>query len=280
MHTNVCMHACMHTHTHTDTHTHTHTHAHTPTYTPNTQHTYTQHTHTHTHTHTLTDRHKHLASLRMPHTLAEIFTRAHLLDFKNRNSSVGHAGAEGVLDDARTSHAQRAGPYLSGRRCCKLRLKLLAKKKAVCRVRHYKEAGLQKWPHAGRATVPRVLYGIGLRMSLHRRTVLCDGRLLASPFTLFAGRYLHSRQNCIGCLFVREEVKIWWQSRVLESLCLPICTTAFMLQLGHCGSQALHARLADVSTGWPVMWSTLSSHSADTSVLTFRRSNLFLHLHQ
>ena len=37
---------------------------------------------------------------------------------------------------------------------------------AVRRVRHCKEVGLQEWPLAGRATVPRVLYGIGLRMSL------------------------------------------------------------------------------------------------------------------
>ena len=32
-------------------------------------------------------------------------------------------------------------------------------------------------------------------MSLRRRTILCDVRLLASPFTLFAGRYLPDRQN-------------------------------------------------------------------------------------
>ena len=31
---------------------------------------------------------------------------------------------------------------------------------------------LQEWPLAGRATVPRVLYGIGLRMSLRRQTIL------------------------------------------------------------------------------------------------------------
>ena len=43
---------------------------------------------------------------------------------------------------------------------------------AVRRVRHGKEVGLQEWPLAGRATVPRVLYGIGLRMSLRRRTIL------------------------------------------------------------------------------------------------------------
>ena len=40
------------------------------------------------------------------------------------------------------------------------------------RVRHYKEVGLQEWPLAGWATIPRVLYGISLCMSLRRRTTL------------------------------------------------------------------------------------------------------------
>ena len=58
-------------------------------------------------------------------------------------------------------------PDLSGQRCCKLRLRLLLHVcsgstgkedlKADRRVRHYKEVGLQEWPLAGRATVPRVL---------------------------------------------------------------------------------------------------------------------------
>ena len=51
--------------------------------------------------------------------------------------------------------------------------------KADRRVRHYKEVGLQEWPLAGRATVPRVLYGIGLCMSLRRRTIL--SRSLRAP---------------------------------------------------------------------------------------------------
>ena len=80
-----------------------------------------------------------------------------------------------------TSRAQRAVPDFSGQRCCKLRLKLLAKKKAVRRVRHCKQVGLQERPPTSRATVPRVLYGIGLRMSLRRRTILCDGH--SSPLT-------------------------------------------------------------------------------------------------
>ena len=46
------------------------------------------------------------------------------------------------------------------------------RKKAVRRVRHCEEVGVQEWPLAGRATVPRVLYGTGPRMSLRQRTIL------------------------------------------------------------------------------------------------------------
>ena len=56
--------------------------------------------------------------------------------------------------------------------------------KADCRVRHYKEAGLQEWPLAGRATVPRVLYGISLCMSLPRRTILSKSLRAPAPVDL------------------------------------------------------------------------------------------------
>ena len=116
----------------------------------------------------------------MPHTLAKIFTHAHLVDFKTETAG---PGADSVLV---TSRGHRAEPDLSGRRCCKLRLKLLAKKKAVRRVCHCKEVGLQEWPLAGRASIPRVLYGIGLHMSLRRRTIYRRPLASPSPFTLFA----------------------------------------------------------------------------------------------
>ena len=57
--------------------------------------------------------------------------------------------------------------------------------KAYRRVRHYKEVGLQEWPLAGRATVPGVLHGIGLCMSL-RQKVHRHLHPSSSPFTLFA----------------------------------------------------------------------------------------------
>ena len=56
--------------------------------------------------------------------------------------------------------------------------------KADRRVRHYKEVGLQKWPLADRATVPRVLCGIGLCMSLRRRTNLSKSLRAPAPVEL------------------------------------------------------------------------------------------------
>ena len=83
----------------------------------------------------------------------------------------------------------------SSQRCCKLRLKLLLHAsgstgkedlKADRRVRHYKEVGLQEWPLSGRATIPRVLYGIGLSlcMSLRRRTFLSKSLRAPAPVDL------------------------------------------------------------------------------------------------
>ena len=109
----------------------------------------------------------------MPHTLAEIFTHAQLPDFKNRNSWAGRGqrarrSSRHVLSEP--GHAQwpallQAAAETTGKE----------DSIAVRRVRHCKEVGLQEWPLAGRATVPRVLYGIGLRMSLRRRTILSKG---------------------------------------------------------------------------------------------------------
>ena len=53
--------------------------------------------------------------------------------------------------------------------------------KADRRVRHYKEVGLQEWPLAGRATTPRVLYGISLCISLQQRTVLSKSLRAPAP---------------------------------------------------------------------------------------------------
>ena len=80
--------------------------------------------------------------------------------------------------------------------------------KAVRRVRHYKEVGLQEWPLAGRATIPRVLYGIGLRMSLRWRT-MPSKRLRAPARVDLTIHISHSVDRTAGHHFVREEVIIW-----------------------------------------------------------------------
>ena len=56
--------------------------------------------------------------------------------------------------------------------------------KADRRVRHCKEVGLQEWPLAGRATVTRGLYGIGLCMSLRRQTILSKSLRAPAPVDL------------------------------------------------------------------------------------------------
>ena len=56
--------------------------------------------------------------------------------------------------------------------------------KADRRVCHCEEVGLQEWPLAGRATVPRGLYGIGLCMSLRRRTILSKSLRAPAPVDL------------------------------------------------------------------------------------------------
>ena len=56
--------------------------------------------------------------------------------------------------------------------------------KADRRVLHYKEFGLQEWPLAGRATVPHVLYGIGLCMSHLRRMILSKSLRASAPVDL------------------------------------------------------------------------------------------------
>ena len=143
----------------------------------------------------------------MPHTLAEIFTHAHLPDFKNATAG---PGADSVLVDRHVtcfaSRVQSQPPAL---------LQAAAETttgkedmEAVRRVRPCKEVGLQEWPLAGRATVPRVLYGIGLRMSLRRRTILSK-RLRAPAHVALTIHTFRTVDKTAGRRFVREEVIMW-----------------------------------------------------------------------
>ena len=137
-------------------------------------------------------------SPRMGHTLGEIFTHAQSLNFKNRNSWAGRKNS--VLVDHPCAAGSRASPCPISAGCC---MQAAAETtacgstgkedlKADRPVRHYKGAGLPEWPLAGRATVPRGLYGISLCMSLRRRTPRFFQKVYrhplpsTSPFTLFA----------------------------------------------------------------------------------------------
>ena len=106
----------------------------------------------------------------MPHTLAEIFTHAHLPDFKIRNSWAGRGQRARVNRRVMCSRAQSAAALLKA--AAETTLYGKEDLKAVHRVRHCKEVGLQEWSLAGRAVVLRVLYCISLCMSLRRRMIL------------------------------------------------------------------------------------------------------------
>ena len=111
----------------------------------------------------------------MPHTLAPVFTHAHLLDFKYRKSCAGaDSGACSSIVMCEASPARSQPPALwqaaGETTACTGREDL----KAVRQARHYKEVGLQDFPLSGRATVSGLLYGVGVRMSLRRRTILTE----------------------------------------------------------------------------------------------------------
>ena len=79
-------------------------------------------------------------------------------------------------------------------------------------------------------------YAIHLPFAFHALAHPCFCPLLSTSLLLPTTLLLASELNsCLSLLppsgrrFVREEVRIWRQSRGLESLCLPICITAFML---------------------------------------------------
>ena len=192
-----------------------------------------------------------ITSPRMPHTLGEIFAHAQSLDFKNRNSWAGPGAASVLVDQHVRSCRPETWSVAVGPRPISAASAVAncgwnycwwssaggatgkEDLKADRRVRHYKEVGLQEWPLAGRATIPRVLYGFSLCMSLRRRTILSKSLRAPRSRRPHHSHFSHGRQNrrpsFCRCRTVREEVRIWWQSRGLQSLCLPICTTTFML---------------------------------------------------
>ena len=133
----------------------------------------------------------------------------HLLDFTNRNSWAGRGQRA-----RRSSRDVLSEPGLSQRPAL---LQAAAETtastgkedlKAVRRVHHYKEVGLQKWPLAGRSTFRRILYGIGLCMSLRQRTILSKSLRAPARFALTIHTF-RTVDKTAGRHFVREEERIW-----------------------------------------------------------------------
>ena len=128
----------------------------------------------------------------MPHTLAEIFTHACALTKFQKPQQLGRART--ACSSIVTSRAQRAGNNRSGQRCCKLRLKHWQRILESCSLSSSLQRG---WSPVDRATVPRVLYGIGLRMSLRRRTILSQSLrvpariALTIPSSRMPGNHIH-----------------------------------------------------------------------------------------
>ena len=176
---------------------------------------------------------------------------------------------------------------------CKLRLKLLLARycgsigkedlKADRRVCHCKEVGLQEWPLAGRATVPRGLYSIGLCMSLRRRTILSKSLRAPAPVDLTIHTFRTVNRTAGRHFAVVARFGKRWEFGDNHEVC-----KAFVCQYASphscCGwgpAEAERCMRAPRRLHWMasvmVMWSTLNSHSANA---TFRRPNrFFFHLH-
>ena len=99
---------------------------------------------------------------------------------------------------------------------------------------------LQEWPLACQTTVPRVFLGfqfpnINVSSSVKDPFVPAPACVALTIPTLCRQimtnvKCPHGRQNRnVSRRFVREGVRIWWQYRGFESLCLPNCTIVFML---------------------------------------------------
>ena len=218
----------------------------------------------------------------MSHTLGEIFAHAQSLDFKNRNSWAG-PGAASVLVDQHV----RSGPETRSQQPALLQTAAETTAggatgkedlKADRRVRHYKEVGLQEWPLAGRATIPRVLYGISLCMSLRRQTILSKSLRAPAPVDLTIHTF-RTVDRTAGRRFavVARFGKRWEFGGDREACKAFVCQYAPPRSCCSWGPAEAKCcmpapRRLHASVHVMVMWSTLSSHSADA---TFRRPNGF-----
>ena len=153
---------------------------------------------------------------------------------------------------------------------------------AARQVRHYKEVCLQEWPLAGRATVPRVLYGIGLRMSLRRRTILSKKFTGARSRRPHHSHFSHDRQNRRSSFCSGRGESLVTIARFGKPL------FANMHHRVHAVAGALRKLNVacphpDVSTGWPVWWwcdrRWVRTPQMPVCWPFVDRTDLFLHLH-
>ena len=124
--------------------------------------------------------------------------------------------------------------------------------KADRRVRHYKEVGLQEWPLAGRATVPRVLYGISLCMSLRQRMILSKCLRAPAPVDLT----IHTFRTVDRTAGRRFAVVAQFENLVtIARFVKPLFANMHHRVLAVAGTLRkpnVACPHPDVSTGWPV----------------------------
>ena len=173
------------------------------------------------------------------------------------------------------SRTQRVKPDRSSKRCYNLRLKLLAKEEGCS-----SSSSLQTSWSARMAT----------RWSIHRPT--CSIRYRSShvsssandSFKRFAGArshhphhsdFLHGRQNCRSSFCSGRGENLVTIARFGKPLFANMHYRAHAVARVPRKPKTLLATLRSLHCGWPMIWLTLSSHSADASVLTFRRPKGF-----
>ena len=122
------------------------------------------------------------ASPRMPHTLGEIFHACAITRFQ-KPQHLGYVDRQVTCAVSR-ARSQRLALLQASAETTASGSSGKEDLKADRRVRHYKEVGLQEWPLAGRATVAGVLLGIGLYMSVRRRTILSKSLWAPAPVEL------------------------------------------------------------------------------------------------
>ena len=205
------------------------------------------------------------ASPRMPHTLAEILTHAHLQDFKHRDSCAG-CGQRARGSSCRV--LSEPGPISAASAVASCGWNYWQRRLECCS----SSSSLQRgW--SARMTTRWLIHRPACSIR-HRSPHVSSSA--NDSFKMFTGarsrrphhsHFSHGRQNHRSSFCSGRGENLVTISRFGKPL------FADMHHHVHAVAGALRkpnvvCPLPDVSAGWPVMWSTLSSHSADASVFT------------